>query len=421
MHIIVKVYKFVQHNGILSAFRRVLLELSKNKAMKLPSTNKLRVLFIASDNNRTSGAFLSMVALNVILREKYQVDTFVIIPNPGDGDELLIKNKIPYMMIESFDWVLPLEFQHTLECDKEIERRKSRNSKAVSILSRFIKKNHFNIVHINTTYSYVGALAALSAKIPFIWHIREFLEEDQGNTLWDRQQGNRLINQSSKVVAISKSIYKKYQKVIDASRLVCIPNGIDDKKFYFANKTILKTDCVKFIFVGGFEYYKGQIEFAKACTLLYKKGYDFEVHFIGTGRKEIQDKVRNIFDEEGMSNKIFYHGYKNNVADYLKMTDISFTCSKSEAFGRTTVEAMLAGNLVIGANTAGTQELINDGVTGLLYEQGNAQNLYEKMVWTLQNRLKAQKIAQAGREYMYQNMTSEINADKIFALYQEIL
>ncbi len=55
-----------------------------------------------------------------------------------------------------------------------------------------------------------------------------------------------------------------------------IYNGIDAEKFYKPDKTVFNEKTVRFIYVGGFETYKGQAEFAKACALLPRKGrYEF--------------------------------------------------------------------------------------------------------------------------------------------------
>ena len=89
----------------------------------------------------------------------------------------------------------------------------------------FIRINDVDLVHINTSYSYVGAIAAQKENIPFVWHIRELLEEGQGNTMWDRQEGNKLINMSNKVITISDSVYEKYSDFIDEDKLITIYDG----------------------------------------------------------------------------------------------------------------------------------------------------------------------------------------------------
>ncbi len=384
--------------------------------------NKLRVLFVASDNNHTSGAFISMTILNRILREKFNVETFVVLPMPGHGEKLLRENNINYCMIPSSDWVIPLSREKDTGLHKEIIAKKQKNEKAITDIIDLINKYDFDLVHINTTYSYVGAIAALRTGIPFVWHLREFLEEDQGNTLWDRNIGNSLINKADRVIAISDSIYQKYSGIIDEQRLVKIYNGIDADRFYLPDKEILLEKNVSFIMVGGFQKHKGQEEFADACVKLKKSGYNnFSVSFIGEGDQKVKERVRKIIEENGLKKFTSFFGYQHDVESFLKKTDILFVCARSEAFGRTTVEAMLAGNLVIGANTAGTKELIRDGETGFLYSLGNTDDLCEKMIYVINHREQSQRIASQGRAFMHNNMTAEINAEKVYNLYGEIL
>ena len=383
--------------------------------------NKIKILFMPSDNNRTSGAFLSMANLILNLRELYDLDIFVILPEKGHGIEILNEMDIPYKLIQSKDWVVPLNQEKNEIFYKEVNKKKKINKKAITSISAFIRKHNIDLIHINTTYSYVGAKAAINENIPFVWHLREFLEEDQSNTTWDRDETNHLINLADKIIAISDSIYEKYENTFDQGKLIRVYNGIDEKKFYKSNKTIFNDKSIIFIMVGGFEYYKGQIEFAQACTKLYLNDFkDFEVWFIGTGNPSVQNIVENIFKSSKMNNVRFL-GYKHNVEEYYNVADISFTCAKSEAFGRTTVEAMLSGNLVIGANTAGTTELIADKKTGILYESGNAEDLYEKMLFAIKNIEKSKKIAEAGRQFMFENMTAKKNAENIYEIYKDVL
>lgn len=400
--------------------KRKVERLTRDKLEMRPK-EKFRVLFIPSDNNRSSGAFLSMSYLAAKLKNKYEMEPFVILPCKGNGEEILDSLFIKHMLIPSEDWIIPLNQVKDEAYEKEVERKKKINEKAVETISKFITINDFDIVHINTTYSYVGAHAALKTDVPFVWHLREFLEEDQSNTMWDRDKGNELINEADRVITISDSLYDKYRNVIDNNKLVRIYNGIDATKFYKPNRSLFRHDKIKFIMVGGFEEYKGQIEFAKACVKLYENGFrDFDVTFVGGGKKAVRKQVEAIFAQAKMTN-VEYMGYKEDVENYYGKADISFTCSKSEAFGRTTVEAMLSGNLVIGADTAGTRELIKDTETGILYRQGDVVDLASKMSWAVNHIKDAKRIARKGCYHMADNMTSEINADNIYSLYNEII
>ena len=392
---------------------------------KLPTLSEKtskRILFISSDNNKVSGAFLCMVDLCDILTNKYGLDVFVILPYFGNGKSLLDAKNIPNYTINSFGWGIELSRNRDSKCLKEISDKKSVNEAAIRKISQFIKTNKFDIIHINSSYSYVGAVAALKENVPFVWHIREMLEEDQGNTMWDRKDANKLINKANKVIAISSAVNSKYSKFIDSDRLVTVHDGVDVEKFYNPQKAILNDSHIKLIFVGNIAAYKGIFDFADACILLNDSDFtDFEVLIVGAGDNQVIADIKNRFSKANMSDRVRFLGYQKDVEIFLNESDIFCMCSKSEAFGRTTVEAMLSGNLVIGANTAGTKDLIDDGVTGIYYEQGNAKNLCEKMLSAVNNKAKSKEIAESGRQYMFENMSAERNAEEIYNLYMEIL
>ena len=389
---------------------------------RLPPKTGTRVMFVASDNNRTSGAFISMTVLARLLRERHGFDVFVVIPMNGHGTELLEAASIPYVLVESCDWVIPVGTDMSRVAPQILERIK-RNEKAVEELKKIIRDCSVDIVHVNTTYSYVGAMAALACGTRLVWHLREFLEEDQGNTLWDRERGNKLIGKADRIVAISDSLRRKYEKVFEPSRLVRIFNGIDASRFNTGERTILSGEVPVFIMVGGFEAYKGQIDFARACAELHRRGGKFRVWFVGTGRADIRKECERILNEAGLKDQVTYFGYQLNVQEFFRKADVAFTCSRHEAFGRITVEAMMSGCLVVGANFAGTAELIRHGETGLLfdYTSGKWDDLLQKMESALSLPEVSRRMAAAGRADMLLRMTADRNADEVAALYREMM
>lgn len=134
-------------------------------------------------------------------------------------------------------------------------------------------------------------------------------------------------------------------------------------------------------------------------------------------------ECERILNEAGLKDRVTYFGYQLKVAEFLKQADIAFTCSKSEAFGRITVEAMMSGCLAVGANCAGTAELIRNGETGLLfdYRPGEWDDLLQKMEIALSAPEASRRMAAAGRDDMIVHMTADRNAAEIASLYKEIM
>jgi glycosyltransferase involved in cell wall biosynthesis len=60
---------------------------------------------------------------------------------------------------------------------------------------------------------------------------------------------------------------------------------------------------------------------------------------------------------------------------------------------------------VIGTKAAGTEELIRDGLTGLLYEPGNADQLAEKIEYLYRNPELRKQIGKKGRDWAVRTFT----------------
>ena len=64
-----------------------------------------------------------------------------------------------------------------------------------------------------------------------------------------------------------------------------------------------------------------------------------------------------------------------NPHHFYQVCDAVVLASKRETFGLVLIEAMQVGTAVIGANSGGVVEIIEDGQTGLLFEAQNYESL----------------------------------------------
>ena len=72
-----------------------------------------------------------------------------------------------------------------------------------------------------------------------------------------------------------------------------------------------------------------------------------------------------------LENVVIFEGFVENVEEIYDKLDILLMCSRFEAFGRVTVEAMLRRVPVIGFDSGGTSELIENEVTGFKFKNCN--------------------------------------------------
>ena len=384
----------------------------------------MRVLFTPSDNNAGSGAFRCMVELASLLRSRHGVEPLIVLPYEGTGTQLLEEEGLPHVTIRSNGWTIPIGTEmRNWRNAKRMVLDMLRNFRSVSKLRELIRQYNVDVVHVNTTWTYVGALAAKVEGISCVWHLREHLEEGLNRTMWSRPVGNHLIASSAKVVAISKCIADKYRDIVPESKLVTIYDGVDEKRFLRPGHEIMGVKPYTFVFLGNFNRHKGQIEFSMACAKLHEEGVrDFRIWFVGGGDPDVRVECETIFTQACMQDLVTYYGFQKNPENYLEKADVAFTCSRYEGWGRVTAEAMMAGCLAVGSDTGATPELIENGVSGLLfhYEPGRCDSLAETIRTVLSDSRRCQKMAEIGRRRAISEMTSTLNADKVFSIYTAI-
>src|SRR5699024_8112005 len=139
-------------------------------------------------------------------------------------------------------------------------------------------------------------------------------------------------------------------------------NGINRKGLNYKPKDLFSNDKVTFTLAGRITAKKGHEEVIEAINLVNQAGYNnVVVDFVGSEvEKGCKNKLVTKINKYNLEDIIFFKGYKNDMDKVWEESDVAIVSSTAEAFGRVTVEAMMNENLVIGANSKGTAEIIQN-------------------------------------------------------------
>lgn len=383
----------------------------------------MNVLLVASDNNRTSGAFLCLVELAKNLRDIFGVHVIVVIPKKGDGIDLLSKENIPYFYIKSYSWVIYKGWS-IKSVSKYIFKRIAMmyNKKSISEIERIIERENIDIVHINTIFSYVGAVAALNENCKLIWHIRESLSKGFFSKILNEKSGYQLINQSDKIIAVSRMIANEYNSFLKQDKISIIHDGVTNK--FYEKHEILKKEIFTIACIGGLILDKNQQELIESIKILVNNGItNIQVKFIGRG--PLKQKLTDLVSQYKLNKNIEFLGARNDIEKILVNCDCVCSVSKSEAFGRTLIEGMLSGCIVIAAESklSAAGEIIENKRNGLLYKSSDVEELAATIKWTMNtsNKLFVRKIAKEGQQFAKDFFSSNVNARKIYEIYEEVI
>lgn len=246
-----------------------------------------------------------------------------------------------------------------------------------------LKNRNIDLVYSNTGVIMTGAWISKALHVPHIWHIREFMEEDHGiTTLVSKEKYYRFVNNhADKVIMISQALKNKYVHGIQEDKILIAYDDLSPA--YLIKPDIPWEDRkMKILFAGTVCEGKGQMVAIQALGILKRKGIHFDLQIAGTVKERDRayyEQLQAQVQKDGLEQQVRFLGQVENLWEVRKACGIGVVASKSEAFGRVTVEGMLSDLIMVGADAGGTAELINDGVNGFLYSLGDAEKLADKL------------------------------------------
>lgn len=381
---------------------------------------KINVLFVSHSLTMSGGANRSMLQLILELKKNHDINPIVLVPygKTRENDEGLnnacIKNHIK--TIRSFIPWLKHEKQWTHRfkylCHLLL----------YPILIKEIKKYNIHLVHSNGSIIDLGLRISNTLKVPHIWHLREFGWEDTRlKPIFSNSFIQKKYNHPNNTfIAISRCIKDEYSQYIHKQKIELIYNGIDSNKY--KKISVHNNNLTQFAIVGVVTEHKNQLEAIHACNILIKRNIkNFQLTIIGPFDDHYKETITNYINENNLNEYINVLGTRNDVPDILSKMDVGLMLSKSEAFGRVTIEYMFQNLLVIASNTGANPELITDSDTGLIYQFGKAKELANKMEFCIKNPDKLKEISKRGREFALNTFPSEKNSENIFNLYSSLL
>jgi glycosyltransferase involved in cell wall biosynthesis len=356
----------------------------------------IRILYICHDGD----LYGSQQSLNLILKhlpiERYQA--YVSLARSGPLEVLL--RQIPHLTVlkhRRVQWV-----KH--DPRSWLQQIGDIFALAVTALPRTwhlfntIRREKINVVHTNSTVSLEGALAAALAGIPHIWHIRElFMEKSPKFHMVLGRKISRWIIQhfSDTVICISEAVRDQFGPYLEQNpdQFQVIHNALqleENRPLLPQNdpqRVILRSLALSALnladtrifrvgYIGRLSEGKGFHELLDAIILLKQRDIDVEVVVAGNFVDEAyRQRITKAVRQAGLEEEIHFLGYQEDLTPLWEVMDVLVVPSRNEPFGRVIIEAMANGVPCIAANSGGIPEIIDQGMTGLLYPPGDAHAL----------------------------------------------
>ena len=140
---------------------------------------------------------------------------------------------------------------------------------------------------------------------------------------------------------------------------------------------------------------------------------------VGDG-EERESFVRQVSDL-GLSWNFLFLGRRSDMPRILASCDIAVLPSRGEGLPNAVLEYMAAGLPVVVSRVGGSEELVEDGVTGLLVSAEDSAALSAAFLRYLRNPEEAKQMARSGREFVTRHFSFDRLVHEVDELYTALL
>ena len=299
---------------------------------------------------------------------------------------------------------------------------------AIGALKKIIRAEQPDIVHTHGSLSGRIAARQCGAKVVYTRHsafpVPPYLKKGPGHILY----GALSSHYADEIIAVSPATAQNLtDSGIPEEKITVMMNGVEPLR------RSSEADCAALrgrlglpnsVFTAGIlarlEPYKGHMLLLDAAKALMDEGRDFRILIGGKGPEEqnIQEAIVRL----GLSEKVLFLGFVQNVPEVLSILDVQLNCSYcTEASSIALIEGMSLGLATVASDYGGNPWQVDDGVTGLLFESGSSQALGRQLK-TLMDDPALLRQMQSNAYAAYQaRFTGEIFARNIETVYTKAI
>ena len=364
-----------------------------------------------------AGANLSMLQLMIELKDYHNIVPLVLMPPIRRG--LDFKDECDKHGIRSY--VAKFHWFKEKTCFLPLLRYLS-NIIWYTIIFYKLRNEKIDIVHSNGSVIDIGVVLSKIKRVPHVWHLREFGELDFGvKSVLGRNYEKFVYSGGDVFVAISKIIRNHYSTIIPKQKIQLVYNGITPPPDSMLSKH--NNPEIRFCIVGIVSPNKNQKEALEAMNILVNKMgvNNVSLTFVGKEDPVYVQELKKYSEHNNLHGHICFLGERNDVGNILSTMDVGLMTSKSEAFGRVTVEYMMHDLAVIASSTGANPEIIAHETTGLLYKLGDTMELACQMKKVIDDKKLLMKLAENGRLFSLNSFPSRRNSDQIYHIYESLL
>ncbi|NML85927.1 glycosyltransferase family 4 protein [Polaromonas sp.] len=300
-------------------------------------------------------------------------------------------------------------------------------------LARFIKHHQFDVIQSNLIHAdvwgacvkrfFMPALRLLSVKHGY----SESYQTRHGlNPAYLRKDLMSLLTRwaggyTDRVVCISSALESFLVKgnLIAASKVMAIPYGFD-----FSNApSMVELGGVRFgtpqiVVAGRAVRVKQHHLLIRVLPELVREFPNMSVVMVGAG--PLLEELKRSTDALGLSVNVHWEGFRDNMHDYIRDSDLMVIPSAAEGFGLVVLEAWYHGKPVVAFDVPAINEIIESGVDGELVEPFDTRQLLSSLRNLLAAPERLRVLGAAGKEKQIDKYGLALMTERTLTVMQQL-
>lgn len=250
----------------------------------------------------------------------------------------------------------------------------SLNVRYLAALCSIIRRERVGMIvaHLYGSSVYAG-LAGLLCRVPVI-AILHGQTDITGAGRFDSIKRLIVARGTSRLVFVSERLREALAPAlkVPARRCVVVPNGVDAARFQPGRDEEVRRELGAapgtFLLgaIGNIRAPKAYDVLLRAAHLLKEGGLPCKIVIAGEGSGSLMQELEALRRQLGVEDSVRFLGLRSDVQRLLRGFDAYVLSSRTEGFSIACVEAMASGLPVIATRSGGPEEIIEQGVSGLL-------------------------------------------------------
>ncbi|MEA2684642.1 MAG: hypothetical protein QOK05_2970 [Chloroflexota bacterium] len=290
-------------------------------------------------------------------------------------------------------------------------------------LTRRLRRLRPDLVHTNSLKSLVyGGVAGRLAGVPVVCHVRDRLSDDylpaQASMLV-----RGILKRFARAVITNSHATREALRVDVAATEIPSPVTYDPVRQVARRSGGSASEGLTVTMLGRLAPWKGQHLFIEAFAAAFPAGGARALVVGGAqfGEQEYEADMLRLASALGIAARVEFLGHVDDVDAVLDRTDILVHASVGiEPFGLVVAEGMAAGLAVVATDVGGPSEIIEDGVSGVLFRTGDPEDL-ARVMRLLADQPELRARLGTGARAAARRFAPEVIAREVNDLYDSIL